>query len=111
MAMTPEGRVKDKVKKLLKERGIYYYMPVSNGMGRVGAPDILACWQGRWLAIETKAPGKRNHTTPNQKRELAAIQAAGGIALVVDDVEQVREVLDDCLQEKASPGAQGAPAG
>lgn len=93
--MTPEGRVKKAIKELLKARGIYYYMPVSNGMGRVGAPDILACWNGRWLAIEAKAPGKRNNTTPNQKRELAAIAAAGGIAIVVDDISQVEEVLNE----------------
>lgn len=104
MGMTPEGRVKEKVKKLLKERGIYYYMPVSNGMGRVGAPDILACWDGRFLAIETKAPGKRNNTTPNQKRELKGIADANGIALVVDDVQQVIEVLDAHLQTQEGAG-------
>lgn len=100
MATTPEGRVKDKVKKLLKQRGIYYYMPVSNGMGRVGAPDIIACWDGKFLGIETKAPGKRNNTTPNQRRELQWISDAGGIAIVVDDVQQVAEVLDDYLQKE-----------
>jgi hypothetical protein len=48
------------------------------------------------LAIETKAPGKRGNTTANQDRHIANIQAAGGIALVVDDVEQLRS----CLQVK-----------
>lgn len=91
--MTPEGRVKDAVKRLLKSRGIYYYMPMNNGMGRVGAPDFICCWDGRMLAIETKAPGKRGNTTPNQERELAAIRAAGGIAVVVDDISQLEEVL------------------
>lgn len=100
MAMTPEGRVKEKVKQLLKKRGIYYYMPVSNGMGRVGAPDIIACADGLFLGIETKAPGKRKNTTPNQKRELQWIDDAGGIAIVVDDVQQVIEVLDACLHKE-----------
>lgn len=102
MAQTPEGRVKDAVKKLLKSRGIWYYMPVQNGMGVVGIPDIIACWDGLFLAIETKAPLKNPTTlaqrwakaTPNQQRRIEEINAAGGLALVVDDVEQVRAILD-----------------
>lgn len=93
MGRTPEAAVKDAVKKYLKSRDAWYYMPVSNGMGRVGCPDILVCWHGRFIAIETKAPGKRGNTTPNQDREIEAINSADGLALVVDDVEQVREAF------------------
>lgn len=93
MAMTPEGRVKHAVKKRLKAKGVWHYCPVSNGMGRVGAPDFICCWEGRFLSIETKAPGKRAATTPNQDKELAGIRAAGGIAIVIDDVSQLDDVL------------------
>ena len=93
MALTPEGRVKEAVKRRLKALGAYYYMPVSNGMGRVGAPDFIVCLDGRFIAIETKAPGKRGNTTPNQDRELQAIRDAYGFALVVDDAQQLDEVL------------------
>jgi hypothetical protein len=94
MGMTPEGKVKKAVKSYLKDIGAWYYMPVSNGMGRVGCPDILACYNGMFIAIETKAPGKRASVTPNQQREIADIQTANGLALVVDDVEQVKEALN-----------------
>lgn len=89
--MTPEGRVKKQVKEWLVARGAYYYMPVSNGMGRVGAPDFIVCLPGggKFVGLETKAPGKRSNTSPNQKRELEAIAKAGGVALVVDDVSQL----------------------
>lgn len=93
MAKTPEGRVKDLVKKYLTESGAYYYMPMSNGMGRVGAPDFIVCHNGQFIGIETKAPGKRGNTTPNQERELSAIRAAGGVAVVVDDVTQIKEMF------------------
>lgn len=95
MAMTPEGRVKEAVKKYLNGIGAWWYMPVSNGMGRVGCPDFLICYKGRFLAVETKAPGKRGNTTPNQDRELEGIKRADGLALVVDDVEQLKEMFDD----------------
>tara|TARA_B100000902_G_C27047643_1_gene782494 strand:+ start:536 stop:844 length:309 start_codon:yes stop_codon:yes gene_type:complete len=92
--MTPEGKVKKKVKEYLKEIGAWYYMPVSNGMGRVGCPDILVCYQGLFMAFETKAPGKIKNVTPNQQREIDDIQRANGLAHVVDDVEQVKEIIN-----------------
>lgn len=92
--MTPEGKVKKKVKEYLKEIGAWYYMPVSNGMGRVGCPDILVCYKGLFMAFETKAPGKIKNVTPNQQREIDDIQRANGLAHVVDDVQQVKEIIN-----------------
>lgn len=94
MPMTPEGKVKKKVKEYLKSIGAWYYMPVSNGMGRVGCPDILVCYDGLFLAFETKAPGKINNVTPNQRREIDDIRRVNGLAHVVDDVEQVKAVIE-----------------
>ena len=91
--MTPEGRVKQAVKIWLTLKGYYYFMVVSNGMGRVGAPDLFVCADGKFVGIECKAPGKRGNTTPNQDRELAAIRAANGVALVVDDVSQLEGAI------------------
>lgn len=94
MANTPEGKVKDKIKKILKVRGIWYYMPVQNGMGVVGIPDLVCCWKGKFLAVETKAPGKIANVTPNQRRRMDEIRAAGGIAIVTDDPAEFEEWLD-----------------
>ena len=93
MANTPEGRVKADIKKWLKARGIWFFMPVGNGMGVVGIPDFICCAKGEFLAIEAKAPGKRGNTTPNQQRVLFEISAAGGISLVVDDASQLEGVF------------------
>lgn len=93
MAMTPEGRVKKQVKTYLASIGAWHYMPVSNGMGRVGCPDILVCYKGLFYAFETKAPGKIKNVTPNQQREIDWINKTGGRAHVVDDVAQVKEII------------------
>jgi hypothetical protein len=90
--MTPEGKVKAAVKKLLAKYGAYYYMPVQNGMGVVGIPDIIACLDGRFIAIETKAPGRLSTVTANQRRQLDLIAQAGGIAIVTDDPATVEAV-------------------
>jgi hypothetical protein len=87
--MGPEAKVKQQVKALLRTMGIWYYMPVQNGMGVVGIPDFICCWAGRFLAIETKAPGKRSTVTANQQKNLDDIVQAQGDALVVDDVAQL----------------------
>jgi hypothetical protein len=94
MAMTPEGRVKEAVKRVLKARGIWFFMPMQNGFGVVGIPDFICCWKGQFLAIETKAPGKRGDTTANQDRRLQEIRDHDGYAIVVDDAEQLIEFLD-----------------
>ncbi len=78
------------------DRDAYYYMPVSNGMGRVGAPDFIVCLRGRFIGIETKAPSKKNNVTANQKREIEWINRSGGYAIVVDDVSQL-EPLEGLL--------------
>jgi Holliday junction resolvase len=83
MANTPEKKVKDKVVKLLKQHGVYYFFPATYGMGRSGVPDIICCIKGKFLAIECKAGS--NKTTALQNRELNAIIDAGGIALVINE--------------------------
>ena len=91
--MTPEGRVKDAVKKVLKKHGIWCFMPMQNGFGVVGVPDFICCFHGMFLGVETKAPGKREQTTPNQDRVLREIVEHGGYTLVVDDAKQLEDYI------------------
>lgn len=81
MAQTPERKVKDAVVVVLKKYGIYYFSPPSNGFGRSGIPDIIACFRGRFIAIECKAGN--NKPTALQVRELERIALARGVALVI----------------------------
>ena len=79
--MTPEGRVKEQVKKLLTAHGAWWCMPFGGGYGRAGIPDFLVCVNGYFLAVECKAEDGR--TTALQERELWNIQASKGAAYVV----------------------------
>ena len=85
MALTPEGKVKAAVRKVLKENNVWFFQPMQNGMGVVGIPDFVCCYKGIFLAIETKAPGKIANVTPNQRRVIENIRDANGFAWVVDD--------------------------
>lgn len=83
MALTPEGKVKARVRRVLDAGGIYYFMPATGGYGRSGVPDIVGCCNKRFFAIECKA-GK-GKTTALQDNELRKIKEAGGIALVINE--------------------------
>ena len=99
--ITPEGRVKAKVKALLKKYNIYYFMPATGGYGRSGVPDFICCAQGAkskhgyFLAIECKAKGGK--LTALQHRELENIKENGGIAYVVyeDGLENLEALIHD----------------
>lgn len=93
MASTPEAKVKAAVKKILDEMGIYHFSPVQNGMGRAGIPDIIGCYNGRFLGIECKA-GK-GKTTALQDLELEKIRQAKGFAYVVNEnnLQDLKELL------------------
>lgn len=93
--MTPEAKVKASVTKILKEFGAYYFSPMTGGFGRSGVPDIIACYRGFFLAIECKA-GK-NKPTALQEREMGKVNAAGGMAILINEinVHVVRAVLEE----------------
>ena len=95
MSTTPEGRVKNRVKAVLKKYGAYQHWPVLNGMG---APtlDAIGCIKGYFFAIETKAGNKQ--PTPRQEITIRDMQLAGGRAFVVNDVSGL-DTLELWLQE------------
>ena len=99
--MTPEGHVKAKVRKLLREyTGIYVFMPVPGGFGQTTL-DFLGCYRGMFFAIETKAPKKK--PTLRQVTMLQDIDRAMGRTFViagVDDpvIEELREWLDQLTE-------------
>jgi hypothetical protein len=92
--MTPEGQVKDKVKKAfdrLPHR--YRFCPVQNGMGAPGL-DFYTCVHSNFVAIETKAPGKR--LTARQLVTVSNIVAAGGVVFVIRDQDDI-DFMMGCL--------------
>lgn len=102
MAATPEKKIKDSVVSVLKEEGAYYFFPATHGYGRSGVPDIIACVNGRFLAIECKAAGGK--LTALQVREIKRILACNGEAVVANEhnVGLVRNLVRE-LSSKEQP--------
>lgn len=97
MVETPEGRVKRKVKDILKSFGtdVYYFMPAMGSFGKSGVPDIVACVYGAFVGIEVKADKRKNPPTELQKKNLAEIETAHGVSLVIDanDLDFLKEFI------------------
>jgi len=81
--LTPEKKVKTKVKRILDKLGAYHCSPATGGYGASGVPDIIACWQGKFFGIECKANG--NTPTTLQQKHLRDISIAKGKALLIDE--------------------------
>jgi hypothetical protein len=91
MAGTPEGKIKKMVRDVLAEfveydtgmdvAKIKQYWPVPSGFGASDL-DCIVCYYGQYIAIETKAPGKK--PTPRQKLTIAETRGAGGAVFVID---------------------------
>jgi Holliday junction resolvase len=98
MAATPESKVKKRVREVLDKLGIYHFMPPANGFGRAGIPDIIACMDGHFIAIECKAGNGK--TTALQDLELNRIHNAGGTTYIAR--ESNIDELQQLLREKRS---------
>lgn len=82
MANTPEGKVKEKVKKVLRAYNVYWHCPVQNGLGAPSL-DFVGCCNGYYFAVETKAGNKQ--PTPRQALTMQQITDAGGKAFLINE--------------------------
>lgn len=104
--MTPEAFIKRAVRTYLDEISAWHFAPTMNGYGRHGIPDDIGCLPvivtqamvgrrvGLFIAVESKT--ENGKTTRWQEKELNAIRAAGGIAIVARGdgaVEAMKAVL------------------
>lgn len=57
-----------------------------------GLADVLGCYRGRFLFIEVKLPGDKED--PDQEEKRLAVEASGGITLLVKSVDDVTEYFE-----------------
>ena len=99
MAQTPEGKVKDLVKKFFKKYDIKFRMVVPCGYGQNGISDFVGILQGgTFIAVETKSNDTKKPTAL-QRKFLKEIEDAGGVAAVVGSQETL-DKLEQLLIDK-----------
>jgi hypothetical protein len=91
--MTPEGKVKEAIKKILKANDVYFTMPIGTGFGSAGVPDFVICHKGVFIGVEAKSG--TNKPTALQLEHIDRIRKRGGHALVVneDNYGELNELL------------------
>ena len=95
--MAQEKIFENKIKRYLKERGCYRVKYHGNYFSEAGTPDILACCNGYFLAIEVKA--QDGHPSELQLVKIADIRKAGGFAFVAypSGWNRLKDIIDGLL--------------
>lgn len=102
-----EQVIQGEILRYLRGRGIWAHKTKSANIVRgkkkgeallvpteVGVPDILACYEGAFLALEVKAAVNGKPVSGEQVAQLNWVMDAGGVAHVVWSIEQVESILD-----------------
>lgn len=89
-----EKQVENKIKNYLSSIGAYFEKIHGGSIYQsAGIPDILACINGRFVAIEVKKPNGGEFSAL-QKLKLRQIEESGGIGIVARSVQEVRDRLE-----------------
>ena len=92
----PEKNFENKIKDYLAKHNCYFVKYFANRMTKAGIPDILACVNGYFVAIEVKA--ENGSPSELQIYNVKRINLTGGIAVIVrpSDFENLKKMIE-CL--------------
>lgn len=95
--MAQEKRFENKIKDYIKSVGGRPFKWFGNAYSESGVPDILACINGQFVAIEVKA--QYGKVSELQMVKIKEIKAAGGFAYVVypSGWDQLKAIIDGIL--------------
>lgn len=91
--MVSEKTIENKIKSYLDSIGAYYIKTHGNVFSKSGVPDIIACVNGRFVAIEVKKPDGR--VSELQKANIKLIKQSGGVAFVAYSLEEAKRYLKE----------------
>lgn len=92
IAQGPEKRIENQIKRFLDSIGAWHIKTHGNMFSRAGTPDILACINGKFVAIEVKRE-KGGEVSTLQLAHIKLIQQAGGVAFVASGLEEAKAHL------------------
>jgi hypothetical protein len=88
----PEARLSRSIMAALKARGAFVFKVWGSEHMMAGLPDIIGCYRGWFIAVETKMPG--NTTSKRQDFVIARLRAAGARVVVAQSVSEALQVLE-----------------
>lgn len=96
--MAQEKTFENKIKKYLKDNSCWYVKYFANRMTKSGVPDILACVNSYFVAIEVKASNGKPSELQLWNRE--EIRNAGGISLILypEQFDDFKLFIEDLIE-------------
>lgn len=95
--MVSEKVFENKIKLYLKSIGAYFIKTHGDRFSKIGTPDILACVNGHFVAVEVKAENGR--PSDLQIYHIEQIKKAGGYGIILypKDFEKFKKDMDYLL--------------
>ena len=95
--MASEKLFENKIKAYLKSIGAYFIKTHGDRFSKVGTPDILACVNGHFVAVEVKA--ENGKPSELQLYHIEQIKKAGGYAEILypKDFENFKKSMSNLL--------------
>lgn len=84
-----EKQIENQIKQYLDSIGAWHIKTHGNMFSKAGTPDVVACVNGSFVAIEVKQPGGR--VSALQAAHIELIKQAGGHAFVAYSLEETKE--------------------
>ena len=85
-----EQQIQNKIIKYLKT--ISYVVKIISAT-KAGVLDVIVCYKGRFIAFEVKTPDTKDDTSDLQEYNIREIVKNGGLAFVVWEMNQVKEII------------------
>ena len=94
----PEKKLQDKCIEDLKSKGIYYINKYGDGRSAKGAPDLLVCIDGKFVAFELKVGS--NDMQDDQKIHKLRIERSGGLHYSPYTLSEFVNIVEDLQNEQ-----------
>lgn len=85
--MQPETEIKRKIKRCIEESGGYWCAIKGGIHAKPGDPDLVACYKGRFIAIEAKSSS--GTLSEVQRTRARQIIEAGGLHILARSLDDV----------------------
>lgn len=95
--MASEKTFENKIKLYLKSIGAYFIKTHGDRFSKVGTPDILACVNGHFVAVEVKA--EKGKPSELQLYHIEQIKKSGGYGIILypKDFENFKKDMESLL--------------
>lgn len=95
--MASEKTFENKIKLYLKSIGAYFIKTHGDRFSKIGTPDILACVNGHFVAVEVKA--EKGKPSELQLYHIEQIKKSGGYGVILypKDFDKFKKDMDELL--------------